>query len=53
MKGLRGKNVLVIGGSSGIGQAIVIHFGQYGSNVAINLTTLLVSHPLCTPSRLV
>lgn len=36
MKGLKGKNVLVTGGSSGIGQAIAIHFGQYGANIAIN-----------------
>jgi hypothetical protein len=36
MKGLRGKNVLVTGGSSGIGQAIAIRFGQEGANVAIN-----------------
>src|SRR5215211_3981011 len=36
MQGLKGKNVLVTGGSSGIGQAIAIRFGQEGSNVAIN-----------------
>jgi glucose 1-dehydrogenase len=36
MKGLRGKNVLVTGGSSGIGQAIAVRFGQEGANVAIN-----------------
>ncbi len=36
MQGLKGKNVLVTGGSSGIGQAIAIRFGQFGSNVAIN-----------------
>jgi glucose 1-dehydrogenase len=36
MKGLRGKNVLVTGGSSGIGQAIAIRFGEEGANVAIN-----------------
>lgn len=35
MKGLKGKNVLVTGGSSGIGQAIAIRFGQEGANVAI------------------
>ena len=34
MKGLKGKNVLVTGGSSGIGQAIAIRFGQEGANVA-------------------
>ena len=36
MKGLRGKNVLVTGGSSGIGQAIAIRLGEEGANVAIN-----------------
>lgn len=36
MKGIQGKNVLVTGGSSGIGQAIAIRFGQELANVAIN-----------------
>lgn len=34
--GLRGKNVLVTGGSSGIGQAIAVRFGEEGANVGIN-----------------
>src|SRR3954452_1075061 len=36
LPGLRGKNVLVTGGSSGIGQAVAIRFAEYGANVAIN-----------------
>jgi glucose 1-dehydrogenase len=36
LPGLQGKNVLVTGGSSGIGQAIAVRFAQYGANVAIN-----------------
>jgi glucose 1-dehydrogenase len=36
MPGLAGKNVLVTGGSSGIGQAIAVRFAEYGANVAIN-----------------
>jgi glucose 1-dehydrogenase len=36
LPGLKGKNVLVTGGSSGIGQAIAVRFAQYGANVAIN-----------------
>lgn len=34
--GLEGKNVLVTGGSSGIGQAIAVRFGEEGANVGIN-----------------
>jgi glucose 1-dehydrogenase len=36
VRGLDGKNVLVTGGSSGIGQAIAVRFASYGANVAIN-----------------
>ena len=36
MRGVKGKNVLVTGGSSGIGQAIAVRFASYGANVAIN-----------------
>ena len=39
MQGIRGKNVLVTGGSSGIGQAIAIRFAEEGANVAINYRT--------------
>jgi glucose 1-dehydrogenase len=36
LRGLQEKNVLVTGGSSGIGQAIAVRFAEYGANVAIN-----------------
>jgi glucose 1-dehydrogenase len=36
MNGLRGKNVLVTGATSGIGQAIAVRFAQEGANVALN-----------------
>jgi glucose 1-dehydrogenase len=34
--GLLGKNVLVTGGTSGIGQATAVRFAEHGANVAIN-----------------
>lgn len=40
MKGLKGKNVLVTGGTSGIGQAIAVRFAQEGANVAINYRSM-------------
>src|ERR1043166_1848595 len=36
MQRLEGKNVLITGASSGIGQAIAIRFAREGANVAIN-----------------
>lgn len=36
MKGIKGKKVLVTGGSSGIGQAIAIKMAEYGADVVIN-----------------
>jgi glucose 1-dehydrogenase len=39
LRGLKGRNVLITGGSSGIGQAIAVRFAEYGANVAINYLT--------------
>lgn len=39
MDGIKDKNVLVTGGSSGIGQAIAVRFAALGANVAINYLT--------------
>ena len=36
MKGIEGKNVLVTGATSGIGQAIAAYFAMVGANVALN-----------------
>jgi glucose 1-dehydrogenase len=36
MEGLRNKNVLVTGGTSGIGQAIAVRFAFEGTHVAVN-----------------
>ena len=36
MRGLKGKNILVTGASSGIGQSIAIRFAKEGANVAVN-----------------
>jgi glucose 1-dehydrogenase len=36
LRGLERKNVLITGGTSGIGQAIAVRFAEFGANVAIN-----------------
>jgi glucose 1-dehydrogenase len=40
MRGLMDKNVLITGGTSGIGQAIAVRFAEHGANVAINYLRL-------------
>src|SRR5690242_13610290 len=39
MERLKGKNVLITGASSGIGQAIAVRFAREGANIAINYRT--------------
>src|SRR3954447_22940119 len=39
MPGLKGKNLLVTGGSPGIGQGIAVRFSAHAANVAINYLT--------------
>ena len=36
MERLQGKNVLITGASSGIGQALAVRFAREGANIAIN-----------------
>lgn len=36
MKGIKGKNVLITGATSGIGEAIALRFAKEGANIAIN-----------------
>jgi glucose 1-dehydrogenase len=56
---LEGKNALITGASTGIGQAIAVRFAQEGANVAINfrsgpdqaLATQVSVHEACLSSR--
>jgi len=47
MSKLQGKNVLITGASSGIGQAIAVRFAREGANVAINYRSG-AEHAECT-----
>jgi glucose 1-dehydrogenase len=53
MKGLAGKNVLITGSTSGIGQAIALRFAEEGAHVAINYRRQLeearMTHELIHP----
>ena len=39
MRGLEGKNVLVTGGTSGIGQAMAVRFAEHGANIVVASAT--------------
>ena len=45
---MKGKSILVTGGASGIGQAIVLAFAERGANVAL---TYITSDPAETLAR--
>ena len=48
LPGLKGKNVLVTGGSSGIGQAIAVAATMNGSDVACRIPAIAVCAPSST-----